>query len=80
MRNAITTGTRHGTTVPEVISGPEIPLHKQREAFMKLRGVTEHADFQSMELWASDSGIIRKTRFSEPSAPAEPAKSDKKKK
>jgi len=68
MRYAITTGIRHGHQAPVVITGPEVPLNEQREAFLKMRGETEHPNFHKVELWTSDAGIIRKARFSKPVA------------
>jgi len=70
MRYAITTGIPHGTTVPQVITGPEVPLAEQKAAFLQMRALTEHPDFEAIQLWASDAGIIRKARFSKPAPKA----------
>jgi len=66
MRRAITIGIRHGKDLPEIMTGPDMPLKEHTAGFKKLRETRSHPDFQRVEIWHSDSGLVRKARFLTP--------------
>jgi hypothetical protein len=63
MRTAITLAYGHGKDSATVLFGPEVRESDQREAFKKLPVGREHPDFDAVEIWASDSGIVKSRRF-----------------
>ncbi|MDR3406373.1 MAG: hypothetical protein P4L99_28065 [Chthoniobacter sp.] len=69
-RRAITVGYPHQGETPVVITGPEVPypLHRQAMRDHKARG--EHPEFQRVELWTSDAGVITKKKLAKPDAKA----------
>ena len=60
MRQAITTGRRHGETKFGLVYGPETKIGDQLKAFKaaKVKGV--HADYAELQLWTSDAGRVSK--------------------
>jgi hypothetical protein len=61
MNRAVTIAYRTGGT-PCVLTGPEVPVHKQTTAFKTLvaQGVP---DCESIELWTSSAGLIKRKKF-----------------
>lgn len=62
MNRAVTITFRTGGA-PCVLTGPEVPVHEQTAAFKTLvaQGVP---DCESIELWTSSAGLIKRKKFS----------------
>jgi hypothetical protein len=62
MNRAVTIAFRTGGT-PCVLTGPEVPVHEQSSAFKTLvvKGVE---GCESIELWTSSAGLIKRKKFS----------------
>jgi hypothetical protein len=51
---------RHGSKTKELVSGPEVPIHKQRALFKEFLFVREHAAYDLVELsWVEPDRIRR---------------------
>ena len=65
-RFAITTGRKHGETVPRVLIGPEVSLDQQKATMRILACRRAHPELAEVQLWESDSGVTRTIRLRKP--------------
>jgi hypothetical protein len=72
MRTAITVAYPHEGPVV-FLSGPSVPIQTQKEEIKRLKGLRQHAEFSSVELWESTSGVTTRVKFDKPKAAAPPA-------
>jgi hypothetical protein len=67
MVTAVTIGWPHqkGNAVqkPKVITGPEVPVDDHIKSFKKLCASRENAQFETVQILASNAGSIRSARF-----------------
>lgn len=70
MRTAITLGLAHGSSIWEMVYGPETSIAEQRAALKATRGRKEHPRWAELQLWESDTGVLSRGKYS---APAEVA-------
>ncbi len=67
MRTAITLHKLHGKDTFDIVSGPEVPMEKQKEAIKDLaRDGRTHAKIEIAELWKSDAGRVKRYVFDKP--------------
>jgi hypothetical protein len=69
MRTAITVATQHDGGVV-FLSDTTVPIQTQKEEIKRLKGLRQHAEFSSVELWESTSGVTSRVKFSNPKAAA----------
>jgi hypothetical protein len=62
MRTAVTLARRHGATKWELLSGPEVPLREQQEAFKAIRMQPVHADLAEVS-FREDGASARNYRL-----------------
>lgn len=72
MRTAITVATQHNETIV-FLSDHSVPIDIQKQEMKRLKGLREHPDFSSVELWESTSGVVSRVKFSKPTTQAAPA-------
>lgn len=74
MVTAVTIGWPHrkgnAAQKPKVITGPEVSIDDQLSAFKKLCASRENAQFESVQVLASNAGSIRNYKFLPPSPEA----------
>lgn len=68
MRLATTIGRAHGAEKFQTVTGPEIGVAEQHNAFKALRATASHPTFAEVQVWESGRGCVRKQRFAAPSA------------
>jgi hypothetical protein len=71
MRTAITVATQHDGKVV-FLSDTTVPIQTQKEEIKRLKGLRELAEFSSVELWESTSGVTTRVKFNKPKAVAAP--------
>jgi hypothetical protein len=71
MRTAITVATQHDGGVV-FLSDTTVPIQTQKEEIKRLKGLRQHAEFSSVELWESTSGVTSRVKFDAPKAAATP--------
>jgi len=62
MRTALITARKHGQKALGVISGPDVPIAEQREKFKAFARAPHHPDFEEVQLWESDTGIVKRLK------------------
>ena len=72
MRTAITVATQHDGGVV-FLSDTTVPIQTQKEEIKRLKGLRQHAEFSSVELWESTGGVTSRVKFDAPKAAATPA-------
>lgn len=72
MRTAITLATHHGSKDVKVLATPDVPITDQMAGVKELAASREHAKYSEVSLWTSDGGLVRKIKFSKPSAKLKP--------
>lgn len=73
MRTAITIGYRHGSTKPEVLALPDVPIGEQFEGLANIAPDRTHNKWRRVEVWSSDEGLVRYREYT-PEPKAEKAK------
>lgn len=56
-RTAITLGFPHGSGDPVIISGPQVPIHAQRDALKRRLMKGADPKFARVEIWFSQSAV-----------------------
>ena len=72
MRTAITVATQHNEAIV-FLSDHSVPIDIQKQEMKRLKGLREHPEFSSVELWESTSGVVSRVKFSKPANQAPPA-------
>lgn len=68
MRTAITLGWKHGGKSVDLLDPPNVSLVEQRQKFKQLNPDGFHSTYERIEVWESDSGVVRSRKFSADSA------------
>lgn len=63
MRHAVILALAHGSSIWQMLEGPETPIPEQRTRLKALRRLTTHAEFAEVQLWESDSGVVLRHRM-----------------
>ena len=70
--NAVIYGAKHGAADPQKelveVSGPSVPLAKQREIWKEFARTKAHPELGYAEYWTSDSGRTKRLKLSKPAA------------
>lgn len=66
MRTAATFATEHGGKKVVLLFGPDTGVDDQKAEFKKLPPDSVHPKFERVELWESDSGIVKYRKFITP--------------
>jgi hypothetical protein len=66
---AVTIGFPHDQAKPPVVlTGPEIPLLRQRQQLKEAGAKRDHPTFAKVELWSSSGGLVKRKKFLKPGA------------
>lgn len=68
MRLATTIARAHGAETFQTITGPEVGVAEQHDAFKALRASHTHPDHAEVQVWESKRGCVRRQRFAPPTA------------
>ncbi len=66
MRLATTIARAHGEEQFRTVTGPEVGIAEQHNAFKALLVSRSHPDFAEVQLWESRRGRVRQQRFAPP--------------